>query len=191
MTPWYLFAALVGWPLVGFFVLFGDAAEGGAGDGFDLQDAGAGDGGGDGGAVSSFLATFFSLTGLAFFAAFFGLTGLVLGWIGTNPVMTAIWAVLLGLVAAWTHGALVSWLIRNSSDSSVGERHIVGRTGRVTVPLGADRKGRVAVDLDGQDISYVALPYRPDNAYFGVGDLVVVVEIDQSIALVTAMDDFE
>ena len=193
MTAVYLFAAVVGWPLVAFLVLFGDTAE--AGGGGDIGgDGGGPDGvGGDAGSGDSSLAdtigSFFSLSGIAFFAAFFGLTGLLLGWMEAGVVATFFAAAGLGVFAAWFHGMLIGWLRRSSSDSSIADAEIAGLPARVSVPLAADRKGRIWVEIAGRRLNYVALPYRLDASTYGVGDTVVVIEVDDGVALVAPMDD--
>ena len=87
----YLVAAILGWPLVLFFVLFaGD--DGGAEVDADLDvDA---DIGGDG--AASLAGDLLSVRSMAFFLAFFGLTGLVLGWLDVNAVIVLVAAMALG-----------------------------------------------------------------------------------------------
>jgi membrane protein implicated in regulation of membrane protease activity len=193
LTAVYLFAAVVGWPLVAFLVLFGDTAESGGGIDTGGFDGGGDAGGGDAGSGDSSLATtigsFFSLSGIAFFAAFFGLTGLLLGWMDAGSVATFLGAAALGVFAAWFHGMLIGWLGRTSSNSSISDSEIAGLAGRVSVPLAADRKGRIWVEIAGRRLNYVALPYRPDAATYGVGDTVVVIEVEDGVALVAPMDD--
>ena len=47
-------------------------------------------------------------------------------------------------------------------------------------------KGRIALDVAGQQIYLVAKPYQP--ASFAIGDQVVVIEVDKGTALVSSLD---
>ena len=83
----------------------------------------------------------------------------------------------------------MDYLKRTSVSSQLRDTKIAGNTASVVLPIGPGRRGKVAVDVNGQRIYLVALPYnkRQKNSY-DVGDEVVVVEVNKGSALVTRMD---
>ena len=192
MVSLYVFAALVGWPFVFFFLFFGGDVD----TDFELDadvdvdiDPGVDiDGGGPFAAIASFL-TFRSIV---FFLAFFGLTGLVLTWLDANSVLTALLAIAMGAFAMWLNRALMDYLKANSSDSQILDNEIEGSLASVVLPIGPERKGRVAVEVGGQRLYFVASPYRPrPGEDYHKGDEVVVVEIKRGAALVAPLDSME
>lgn len=194
MMGLYLFAALVGWPFVFFFLFFGGDVDADFDVDLDTDadlDLAPGldvDGGSPFDAVSSFL-TFRSVV---FFLAFFGLTGLVLTWLEANAVLTALLATAMGGFAMWLNRTLIEYLRANNSDSQILDREIEGSRASVVLPIGPDRKGKVAVDVGGQRLYFVAGAYRPQaGGDFDKGDEVVVVEIKNGAALVAPMDSME
>lgn len=183
MTVVYLVTAILGWPLVLFFILFaGD--EGGDGD-VDLDvdvDATVGE------TPAGSLATdLLSIRSLAFLLALFGLTGLVLTWIDVNGIVTFLAALAMGLFALWLNVSLMRFLRRSSVGTEVSDRVLEGRPARVILPIGPDRPGRVSVDVQGQVVYLVSRPYR--GGFFDAGDQVVVVEVDRGTALVASLED--
>ncbi len=127
-----------------------------------------------------------------FFAAFFGVTGLVLRGLGVNGVATAVAAVAMGLFAAMLNTRLTAFLKRSGLTSELRGRYIAGHPARVTVPISPGRKGKVAVEVDGQPMTLVAVPYdEARQAAFSVGDPVVIVEVDGGTALVAHLDGLE
>jgi membrane protein implicated in regulation of membrane protease activity len=194
MVSLYLFSALIGWLFVLFFLFFGGDVDADFDVDVDLDadldlDPGVDvDAGGPFDALTSFL-TFRSLV---FFLAFFGLTGLVLTWLDANSVLTVLLAVGMGLFAMWLNRTLIEYLKANTSDSQVLDREIEGSRASVVLPIGPDRKGRVAVDVGGQRRYLVAGPYHPKAGVgFSKGDEVVVVEIKDGAALVAPLDSME
>lgn len=177
MTGLYLFAAAAGVPLVLWFVLAG-GDEGGA----DSGDADGGDGG-----LSAAL-HLLPLSTVAFFLATFGVCGLLLGLVGTAAVTTFVGSAAAALAAGALNTALFSYLRRTESASDVSERRLAGAVGRVVLPVADGRRGRVAVDVGGQQL-YLSAQSMPDTAAeLEVGAPVLVVEVEGGIALVTRLD---
>lgn len=191
MVSLYLFAAIVGWPFVFFFLFFGGAIDADFDVDMDLDadlDLDPGVDVDDGGPFDA-LTSFLSFRSVVFFLAFFGLTGLVLTWLDANGVLTALLAVGMGAFAMWLNRTLIEYLKANSSDSQILDREIEGSRASVVLPIGPDRKGKVAVDVGGQRLYFVAGAYRPHAGNnFNKGDEVVVIEIKDGAALVAPMD---
>lgn len=194
MVSLYLFAAIVGWPFVFFFVFFGGDVDADFDVDVDVDadldlDPGVDV---DAGGPFDVLTSFLTFRSLAFFLAFFGLTGLVLTWLEANRALTALLAVGMGVFAMWLNRTLIEYLKTNTSDSQVLDREIEGSRASVVLPIGPDRKGRVAVEVGGQRRYLVAGQYRPQAGLdFNKGDEVVVVRIKDGAALVAPMDSME
>lgn len=167
----YLFAAAAGVPLVLWFVL-----------------AGGEDGGGPDDGIAGVMLRRLPLSTIAFVTATFGVCGLVLGAAGTAPRTTLVASAVAGAVAGTLNGALFAYLRRSGSTTEVSDEQLSGKIGRVVLPVGAGRRGRIAVTIGGQQIhlSAQALPESP--ADLQVGAEVVVVEVRNGIASVTALD---
>jgi membrane protein implicated in regulation of membrane protease activity len=146
----------------------------------------------DGGGPFAAIASFLSFRSMVFFLAFFGLTGLVLSWLDANAVLTALLAIGMGAFAVWLNRTLINYLKTNTSDSQILDSEIEGSVASVILPIGAEQKGRVAVEVGGQLLYFVASPYRPrPDEDYRKGDEVVVVEIEGGAALVAPLDNMD
>jgi membrane protein implicated in regulation of membrane protease activity len=195
----YWLATLVGWPFVFFFLFFGGDLDTDVDFDADIDldvdvdvdadvelDAGAG-----GGALDALL-SWLSFRSLVFFASFFGLAGLLLTWLDTSAVLTFLVAAGLGVFAAYLNRTLIRWLKKTSVDSTIRDREIAGTPAHVVLPVGQGRKGRVAVDIDGQRLYFVALPFSDrDDTRYEPGDSVVIIDMDKGAARIAAMDKLE
>jgi hypothetical protein len=98
----------------------------------------------------------------------------------------------MGAFAMWLNHTLINYLRANNSDSQILDSEIEGSPASVVLPIGPERKGRVAVDVGGQRLYFVASPYRPRSGEdYHKGDEVVVVEIKRGAALVAPLDSME
>ena len=130
-----------------------------------------------------------SFRSVVFFATFFGTAGIVFTVLDYNVVLTLVTAVVLGVIAAVANSALFGLLKASEITSQVGERSFEGRPASVTVPIGADQRGRIRIDLAGQPHYLVAESF--DGEAFKLGHEVVVVEIQDGIARVASLIDLE
>ena len=183
----YLFCAIVGGAFVVFFVVFGGDADADVG-GLDMDadidlDADVE----SHSAWSDLASDYLSIRAAVFFLAFFGITGVVLDVLGANAVLALLLAVAMGALAVWVNARLMRFLRTSDLDGSLRNTDLAGRPARVVLPIAADSKGRVALDVAGQEIYLVARPFRA--ASFAVGDAVVVVEVDNGTALVASLED--
>ena len=171
MTGLYLFAAAAGVPLVLWFMLSGG------------EDGGGGDDG-----IAGVMFRRLPLTTIAFVVATFGVCGLVLTAAGTGGGTTFVTAALAGALAGAVNGALFAYLRRSESTTEVSDEQLAGKIGRVVLPVSPEQRGRIAVSIGGQQIhlSAHAVPGLP--AELGVGSAVLVVDVHNGIARVTALD---
>lgn len=180
MTGLYLFTAAVGVPLVAFFLLSGgdDGGDGGADDG--------GSGGGDG--VGALMLRALPLSSIAIAAAAFGITGLALGATGSSASFTLIAALAMAALGAVLNSALFGYVRRSTSTSGVPDAQLGGSIGRVILAVGPGRRGRISLAANGQQI-YLSAELSPtDEQTLAAGDRVLVVEVRDGLATVTALD---
>jgi membrane protein implicated in regulation of membrane protease activity len=146
-------------------------ADHGSGDGHDQSQASA----------------WLSLFGLRFWsfaAAFFGLTGIIIHVIGgpllgiAGPFIAAGVGVAAGLGASTTFRALS----RETVGQLRGAAALVGREGRLLLPVARGQRGKVRIAIPGgSDLDLVA---ESDDVALEVGAEVLIVEVRGNIAVV-------
>lgn len=172
MTAIYLLAAIIGLPLVAYAVFAGDG------------DTDAGEVDLDGGGVLTYL----SLGTFSFFAGFFGLTGLATSLTGTGAILSFVLATVVGLIAAVTQRGLLSYVKKSSSSSHLHDADLTGKAGTVVVPIESGKRGRIALQVGQQREYLTARMLRDEPAALDVGSSVLVVQIDNGVALVAHLD---
>lgn len=180
----YLFATLVGWPFVLFFLFFSSDVD--ADVDADLEfdadaapDAGAG---GVGEGLGDAVLSIFSFRAMVFLLAFFGATGLILDALDVHAIPTLLLALAMGLFAGYLHARLFAYLKRSSMESSTTNADLRGSRAKVVVPVSSEQKGRIEVDVEGRPVYVTARPFR--DGTFEKGQVVVVVEVEDGMALV-------
>ncbi len=189
MTAVFAFAAIVGWPFLLFFVFFG--GEGGEVDAdFDVDlDVGTEleISGGVGGGIAAAVLSILSFRSIVFFLAFFGATGLILTALSTGSVVALIVAIALGLFAASLNNRVFRYLKSSSVATDVSNRVLSGAVGRITIPISVASKGRITCEVGGRTINLTAVPFdAKEQGEFGVGETVVVVEVNEGTARVSS-----
>lgn len=189
----FVFLAVVGWIFVAIFLFSSADFDVDVDIDADLDmdlDADGGAAVADGGL--NLLGALFSFRSLVFFMAFFGLTGIVLTWLGATTVLAVILAVAIGLFTAYINTKLMQYLRRTSVSSQVPDSAIAGNAATVVLPISDEQRGRVSVDVKGQRLYLIAKPFKPmPGLSFAKGDTVVIVEVENGSALITAMDDLD
>jgi len=174
MLGLYLFAAALGVPLLAWFLLSG-GDEGG-------------DGGGDEG-YGVLMLRRLPLGTVAIVAATFGICGLALGAAGTGPVATFVCAVISAVVAGVLSGTAFAYLRRSESGATARDDDLAGAIGHVVLPLGGQRRGRIAISVGGQQLYLSARAVPPaTDAQLEVGAAILVIEVRDGIASVTPLD---
>lgn len=171
MTAIYLLAAIIGLPLVAYAVFAGD----GDGDAGEVEL--------DGGVL-----TYLSIGTFSFFTGFFGLTGLATSLTGTGAILSFVLAMTVGLVAAVTQRSLLSYVRKNSASSHLRDADFTGKAGTVVVPIESGKRGRIALQVGEQREYLTARLLRGEPAALDVGSAVVIVEVDNGVALVAHLD---
>jgi len=183
----YLFAALVGWPFVLFFLFFSADVDADADFDVDVDmeadvDVDTGLAGSAGAGVADAVLSIFSFRALVFLFAFFGVTGLILRGLGVGGFFTFILAVAMGLFAGYLHARLYAYLKRSSTGGMTTTADLRGSRAKVVVPILESGRGRIEVDVDGQPVYVTARAFGGGS--YEKGERVVVVEIDDGTALV-------
>ena len=175
MIGLYVAAAAAGVPLVAWFLL-----------------SGADDGGGEGDSgIGGVMLRLLPLSTIALAAATFGLCGLLLTAVGTGAGTTLAGAAVTAVVAGALNSTVFAYLRRSDSTTSVGDERLAGAVGRVVLPVAGERRGRIAVAVDGQQLylSARAMPAASSDAgALEVGAPVLVVEVTNGVASVVRLD---
>jgi membrane protein implicated in regulation of membrane protease activity len=123
-----------------------------------------------------------------FFLAFFGLTGVLLSTLahGVGTLLTVLLAVGMGIGAGLIASRVLRGLGRAEVDSSVRPADMVGRLGRVVVPVGRDQPGKVRVELKGRTVELLA--YGDETVPLAPSQRVYVHDVlkDGSVRVVSA-----
>jgi membrane protein implicated in regulation of membrane protease activity len=117
----------------------------------------------------------------------FGL--LAFGMVGTaltalqlaGATVTTVIAVVSGLGSGFFAAGVIRRLSSHPSSSHAGAKDVVGRVGRVIVPLVPGGLGKVRVDIKGAEVDYVARC----NETVGAGEAVIVEESEEGEVVVS------
>ncbi|MGH7553007.1 MAG: hypothetical protein ACREMQ_08245 [Longimicrobiales bacterium] len=183
MSALYWFALIIGAGLL-LMSLFGDLF--GHGHGFDGSHGG--DVGGHGHAHADDQGfQILSMRNATYFLFAFGAAGLLMGWAmgGERPVLTALLAGLLGLVGGGISATVFGWVSRTETGYMEEDTGWIGRTGEVVLPLSAEGTGKVLVNRSGRDHELLARPYDRSAESPERWRSVMIVELENGIALVS------
>ena len=124
-----------------------------------------------------------------FGSCFFGLTGLVLTAMGVSPTVVVIAAVLMGGVCGFGMAWVLRSLRRRQVNSLVKTTDLAGLAGVVEIPLSADSRGKVRLNVKGSLVDFIA--YTNEERVLEAGDRVFVVGTEQDCLWVVASDTLE
>ena len=160
----------------------------GAGHDSDVHAGDTGHGHGDGGHDQNTASALLSLLGLRFWSfgsAFFGLTGVVLHLIG-GPVLAAATPLIAGGVGV-AAGLGASTTFRALSRETIGQVRgasaLVGREGRLLLPVARAQRGKVRMPVPGGGHVDLVAESDEDDA-LDVGSEVLIVEVRGNVAVV-------
>ena len=200
MFGFYLATAIIGWAFVGLFVFGGLDSD--VDGGFDIDvdgdldidldgDVEVGDGGLASGVMAAGL-SLLSFRSIVFFLAFFGLTGLILDVMDAATATTLIAAAGVGLFA-WVFNSFVFRALKvGETSSTLRSSDLRGALGEVVLPISAGHRGRIAIEVGEQRRYLTAEPYDPSRQEsFGVGDQIVVMDLNRGAARVAPIEVLE
>jgi len=128
-------------------------------------------------------ARFLSLRNAVFFVTFFGLTGTLLTSLGIGFVLTLISALTIGSVAAFSIYRLMEFLRTSETGVLPASGALEGAMAAVVVDFDDTRSGKVSVTDGGQTVQLIARVHeQAETRRFGVGDEVVIVDLQDGIA---------
>ncbi|HEX6925863.1 MAG TPA: hypothetical protein VF167_10535 [Longimicrobiaceae bacterium] len=189
MLPVYLFALIVGGGLLLFSLLSG-------GDHDSSVDA---DADADGELTAhaahsdhgdwSLLQGFLSVRTLLYLLAGFGATGALIELLtDAGPLVSLLWAVVTGAVAATAAGSIYAWVRASGSGEVPSDpSYLIGVTARVLLPLDEGRRGKIVAVQGGREIELLARLYGREEESCPRGSEVVIVEVEGDTALVTPL----
>lgn len=167
----YLFILVVGAGILGMSLLGGDADA-------DL------DSGSD-------AFKWLSLRGLSYFAFVCGGVGAALTatWhVATAPIIAAL-AVGSGAAVSWLATAVFAYLQRTESGAREGDDAFIGLSGRIVVPFGESGTGKVLLARADRTFEMLAKPFGGATTPPASWNSVIVVEIQNGIALVSPLEE--
>ena len=191
MMPLYIFCAVLGIPLVLLFAFGGSDVDGGVELDGGLDFGGDVELGGDADFdIGDTTARYrrIPVSSYAMLLAFFGGAGVISTWVGVGSAATLILAVVIGVLAAFTNTALFSYLRNTDSDSQLTDRQIEGRVATVSVPIEADKRGRVWFDTGSERVQLTAGSVDAVATSLGRGEQVVIVSMSNGVAQVMPID---
>jgi hypothetical protein len=131
-----------------------------------------------------------SIRNATYFLFAFGVTGSLLGWFwgGQRGVLTAALATAMGMAGGAISSLLFGFVRRTESGAMEGDRGWIGLLGHVTLPLSADATGKILVLREGREHELLARPLDAGAPQPERWTRVMVMDMDQGVALVTPGD---
>jgi membrane protein implicated in regulation of membrane protease activity len=137
------------------------------------------------GSGNALLAALIGIRFWSFGAAFFGLTGLLLRVSGAATLAAPVGAV-VGAAAGFTASLLFRKMTREAVGRVGDASTLVGREGRLLLPVARTQQGKVRVaQPGGGHMDLVAAVNGGDDEALAAGDEVIVVEVRGTVAIVT------
>jgi hypothetical protein len=133
----------------------------------------------------------FSLRYLTYFLFGFGAVGVLVGflWRGNQALLTLLLASLTGLAAWGLSYSVFSYLRRTESGVMQGDRLLIGSVGEVSLPISSGGTGKVVVTRAGHTQELLARPLRHDESDAESWHTVIVVDVEDGVALVEPFAD--
>lgn len=148
----------------------------------DLPDA---DVGADGTHGHAHVFDIFSIRNATYFLFAFGAGGLLVGRATDSAALAAVSATLLGLAGGAISSAVFGWLRRTESGGLADDAGWGGRVAEVVLPLSAEGTGKVLVNRGGREHELLARPFERGVESSDQWRSVVIVEMENGVALVT------
>lgn len=168
MTGLYLFFFAVGAPLLLWMVFVGDGDSDGVGFDGDSD------------------LTVVPLSAVAAFMATFGGIGVIGQLTGAGFLATLILSIVLAVGVGYASHRLFKWIKTPGASSEVTDAELEGKIARVSLPISDEFRGKIVVNAAGAREQMTAAPV--DGSSMAVGDPVVIVRIEQGVALVARME---
>ena len=135
------------------------------------------------------LQSILSIRTLLYLLAGFGATGTLIDLLtDASSVVSLLWAVVTGLVAAGLAAAVYAW-VRGSDSGEVPTEpdYLVGMTAKVILPVVQGHRGKIIALHGGREVEMLARLFGAEDAVCPRGSEVVIVDVDGETALITAL----
>ncbi len=93
----------------------------------------------------------FSTKVLSAFLSFFGSSGAIFLFYNMRAVFSFIFSLTIGLAAGYLMNLLLEFLLDQQCTSSYRAESLIGRTGRVLIPIGPGKIGEIEVECNGRN----------------------------------------
>lgn len=131
-----------------------------------------------------------SVRNATYFLFAFGVSGVLLSWMwgGTRSVLTAIVSLLLGFAGGSISSIAFGWVRKTESGAMLDDRSWIGLQGRVTLRLTQGGTGKIEILRHGRQHELLARPFdaEPDRPEEWTD--VMIIDMQQGVALVAPRD---
>ena len=125
------------------------------------------------------------LSAVAFFFTAFGFVGVVGGATSAGAVSLFIFSAVIAVLAGLMSSQAFKWIRGSSASSEVMDHELEGNVAKVALPVSADHRGRIIVDIAGAREQMTAAP--ADGSTIEAGERVVIVKVEKGVALVAPL----
>ena len=131
-----------------------------------------------------------SVRNATYFLFAFGVTGVALSWLwgGERGLLTALFSTLLGVAGGAISSFAFGWVKRTESGWMPDDRGWVGLLGRVTLALSQESTGKILVTRGGREHELLARPFENEATDPQQWTRVMVLEMQDGVAMVTPSD---
>jgi hypothetical protein len=131
-----------------------------------------------------------SVRNATYFLFAFGVTGSLLSWLwgGSRGVLTAALAGVLGVTGAAISSLTFGWVKKTESGAMLDDQGWVGMSGEVTLPISATTAGKIEVIRGGRTHELTARPFDAEPVGTETWKDVMVIEMQQGVAMVVPRD---
>ena len=126
-----------------------------------------------------------SLRFWVFLLAFGGGAGLALTWLGSSELIAAAGALGVGWIAGAGATAVIRALREGSASSELDAGTLVGATGKLLLPIGPGKPGKVRLDVQGRQEDFIA-NLVDDGGELAAGAAVLIVAEGERGSLLVA-----
>lgn len=132
---------------------------------------------------------FFSLRNIVFFLTFFGLTGSALNFLHFNSIFTVIISLVMGGFSSGLGYQFMKYLKNSETGTDSSIKQLEGRIGKVVLPVGKTKTGKLLLESRGQYFEIQALlAENSQHESLNNGEQVLVLEIINNIAYIEKND---
>ena len=129
---------------------------------------------------------FLSLRFWTFFTGLFGLSGIIMTELGSGFTTTLVTSSVMGIGLAYPIAYLFQHLKRDSVTSNTSSKNYEQEIATTLLPMSPNGQGKIRISMAGELVDIIAS--NPTNESIAQGSEVLIVSMENGIALVSPMD---